>query len=123
MKLLFEETDRQEVDRIRILLESRGIPVFIGNEETARNFGFIALSQKYGVWVFEDSQFGCAKKILADETHEVEKPIDVNEYYRLTKEDNAIDIHSFMWKKIVLPLVVFVIFLVAVITVLFYLEA
>ena len=102
MKLLFEEADRNEVDRVRFLLESNGIPVFVGNEDTARNFNFIALAQKYGVWVLEDEQFACAQALLDNENYEVKHPLDVEEYYRIANQA-PLSVYGFMWKKILLP--------------------
>jgi hypothetical protein len=113
MKLLFEESNRNEVDRIRLLLESAGIPVFIGNEVTARNFNFIALAQKYGIWVMEDSQYECAVSLISNPDYCVKNPLDVNEYHKLAESTEQIDAHSFIWQKIVTPIVLFVIGFIA----------
>ncbi len=40
MGFLSEVHSRNELDNIKILLESRGIPIFVGNEESARNYSF-----------------------------------------------------------------------------------
>ena len=108
MRLLFEESNRNEVDRIRLLLESNGIPVYIGNEDSARNFNFVALAQKYGVWVVEDHQYDCAKALLDDETYEVKEPVDVEEYHRMARE-NPVDVYSFVYQKIILPAFIFIV--------------
>lgn len=102
MKLLLEENNRIEVDRIRMLMESNGIPIFIGNEITARNFSFIPAVQKYCVWVCEDEQYESAAGLLQDGDYHVENSIDVESYYRANSADN-IDVSGFIWKKILLP--------------------
>lgn len=114
MKLLLEESNRVELDRIRMLLEANGIPVFIGNEAVARNFWFLTLTQKYKLWVMEDSQLGCASSLLQDETYEVKNPIDVNEYYQ-SLADIKPDINSFIWNKLILPGAILVVVLFAII--------
>lgn len=120
MKLLLEESNRNEVDRIRLLLESAGIPIFVGNEDTARNLNFIPLAQKYGIWVLEDSQYECAVSLLSNPDYCVKNPLDVDEYYKLAENNEQIDIHSFIWQKIVIPLAVLVIGFIAFMLVLDY---
>lgn len=102
MKLLLEENSRVELDRIRLLMESNGIPVIVGNENAARNFGFVVLAQPYGLWVLEDEQYPCALALLENEDYKVEHPIDVKEYYNSFSEE-APNVYDFMWKRVLLP--------------------
>lgn len=82
MKLLTEVMDLNELTRIRILFESNGIPVFIGNEDAARNMGLILVARKYGVYVLYDEQFHDAQRLLEDESYVVENQIDMDEHRR-----------------------------------------
>jgi hypothetical protein len=82
MKLLAETTDIDEVNRIRFLLESNGIPIFIGNEDSARSLGFIGAAAKHGIFIIYDEQFNDAKCLLKDETHEVKQKVDMDEFRR-----------------------------------------
>lgn len=82
MKLLTEVMDLNELTRIRILFESNGIPVFIGNEDAARNMGFILVARKYDVYVLYDEQFHDAQRLLEDESHVVENQVNMDEHWR-----------------------------------------
>lgn len=82
MKLLTEVMDLNELNRIKILFESNGIPVFIGNEDSARNMGLILPARKYSVFVLYDEQFHDAKCLLGDDSYIVENQIDMDEYRR-----------------------------------------
>jgi hypothetical protein len=106
MRLLFEESDRNEVDRIRVLFESNGIPVHIGNEDTTRTFGALAAAQKYGIWILEHDQYDCAIELLKDESYEVKKPVDVQAYYQAIKEAYP-NVYEFMYKKLLIPGLIF----------------
>jgi len=106
MRLLTEIIDRVEVDRVKFLLESNGIPVFIGNEESARNFGFIYPARRFGIWVYDESQFDCALALLTDESYIVKHPIDVKDYYKRLKE-NQPEAFSFILKKLIIPGAIF----------------
>jgi hypothetical protein len=80
MKLLFESTDRDEIYSTRILLESRGIPVFIGNEDSAINFGPLHPARNYSLWVYIDEQCEDALALLDNIDHEVRRPVDIEKY-------------------------------------------
>jgi hypothetical protein len=82
MKLLTDTADPAEVNRIKTLLETNGIPVFIGNEDTARNIGFMLPAGKLSVFIIYDEQFYDAQCLLKDENHEVRKIIDMDEFRR-----------------------------------------
>ncbi len=81
MKLLFQTTSRVELDAIKIKLESVGIPVFIGNEDSARNFGLVMPARSFACWTPLEDQYDDAVKFLNDETHIVESGVDINDYY------------------------------------------
>jgi hypothetical protein len=81
MKLLLQTIEQAEIVKIRLLLESRGIPVYIGNEIAARYFGFMYPARLFALWIPLDHQYDDAVALLKDETHEVEKPVDISHYY------------------------------------------
>ena len=85
MKLLTETTDISELSHVRILLESNGIPVFVGNEDTARNLGYILPLRKYGVFVIYDEQLEDAIKLMGDDSHVVEYQIDMEDFRQHTE--------------------------------------
>src|SRR5688572_18209376 len=93
MKLLTEITDIDELNRIRFLLESNGIPIFVGNEDTARNVGYVPSVGKQSVFVIYDEQFHDAQYLLKDENHEVKKKIDMDEFRKNMEliKPNALD--------------------------------
>lgn len=80
MRLLTQIVDPNELIQIRILFESKGIPIFISNEDSARNFGLIYPARKYGIFVVYEDQYSDAAKLLKDETHVVSNPVDMDEY-------------------------------------------
>ena len=82
MKLLFESIERSEIDSARILLESRGIPIFVGNEDSARNFGLVYPARKYALWVCIDEQYEDALALLDNNDHEIRMPVDIQEYHK-----------------------------------------
>ncbi len=81
MKLLTEVADINELTRLRILFDSKGIAIHVANEDSARNLGFILPVRKYALFVVFDDQMQDALALLDDETHEVKKTVDLNEYY------------------------------------------
>ncbi len=82
MKLLFQSGEKSEIDDARLLLESKGIPVFVGNETSAQNLGIVLATRRYAFWVVFDEQFEDALALLKDREHEVSNPVDIDAYYR-----------------------------------------
>jgi hypothetical protein len=82
MRLLTETTDINELNRLKILFESNGIPLFIGGEDTVRNAGIFMPAVKYGVFILYEEQFYDAQCLLKDENHIVEHPVDMDEFRR-----------------------------------------
>jgi hypothetical protein len=77
LKLLTEIIDVNELYRIKILFESKGVAIFVSNEDSARNMGFTYPARKYGVFVIYEEQFEDAYNLLNDELYEVNNPIDI----------------------------------------------
>lgn len=80
MKLIRETKDKNELDRIRGLLESRGIPVHVGEENQHHLGGHAMPFLRYRLHVVLDSQYGDALKLLEDEDHEVADPVDIKAF-------------------------------------------
>lgn len=80
MKLIRETKDKNELDRFRRLLESRGIPVHVGEENQHYLGGHAMPFLRYRLHVMLDSQYDDALKLLEDENHEVADPVDMNAF-------------------------------------------
>ena len=86
MKLIYQSSQRAEIEATKILLESRGIPVYVSNEDTNRNLSYMSIALKLGIWVVFDDQYNDAIALLEDDTHEVENPRNIEEYYSVLEE-------------------------------------
>lgn len=80
MKQLIQSENKAEIDGIRILLESRGIPVFVGNEDSARNMGWLLSAREYVLWVLVDEQYEDAVALVEDPSHEVRTAVNMEKY-------------------------------------------
>ncbi|WP_428242703.1 hypothetical protein [Gynuella sp.] len=80
MKLIYQSSDKQAVEASRLLLESRGIPVHISNDDTNRNLSYMSVAVQVGIWVVFDDQYLDAVALLKDDAHDVANPRDVDEY-------------------------------------------
>lgn len=89
MKLLAQIGDRAELDGLRLLMESKGIPVYVGNEAGSRNMGFVTPARQQSLWVVFDEQIDDAIALMEDPEHEVENPVDIEEYRRQVGEAEA----------------------------------
>lgn len=112
MKILFHTTDRFEAEQARMLLELKGIPVFLGNENSGPALAFI-LANKYTVWVCLEHQYDDAKAVLADPDSEVANPVDIAEY-RTYVEQAAPEIGKRMFDNMMLLAVVGMAIVVAI---------
>src|SRR5712664_2072688 len=83
MRLLVESRDSGELDRLKAKLDKKGIPVFISAEHS---FGK-GIQAVPGLWVCLNEQFNDAEAVLNNENHEVEAPVNVEEFYRLLKRE------------------------------------
>ena len=80
MKRLADIGDKAELEGVRLLLESKGIPVFVGNEAGARNMGFLTPGRQQTLWVVFDEQLDDALALMADPEHVVDEPVDIEAY-------------------------------------------
>lgn len=74
----------------------------VGNEDAARNFGFVYPARGYSVFVLEDQHYDCALSLLSDESYEVKNPVDVEAYYKIGSK-NRVNVNAFIFKKMLLP--------------------
>jgi hypothetical protein len=86
MKLIYQSSQRSDIESARLLLESRGIPVYVSNEDTNRNLSYMSIALKLGIWVVFEDQYDDAIALLTDDTYEVKKPRNVEEYYSTLKK-------------------------------------
>ena len=100
MKLLTEVFDISELNRLRLLLETSGVLIHIGNEDSARNFGFLHPVGKYAIHVVYDEQYNDALKLMEDENHVVENPLDVGVYKKHIEENSAEALSQLLKKTI-----------------------
>lgn len=80
MKLIRQTKDKNELDHLRTLLESRGIPVHVGEEHQHHLGGHAMPFLRYRLHVVLDSQYDDAVKLLEDENHEVTDPVDLKAF-------------------------------------------
>lgn len=80
MKFLLKTKEKSELDRVRMLLESRGIPVHVDGENEHRLGGHAMPFIGYRLNVVVDFQYEDAQKLLEDESHEVANPVDMEAF-------------------------------------------
>lgn len=84
MKLIYQCHNQFEAERIRLLLESRGIPACITGAEINRVYPVTPHS--LGVWAYIDEQEADAKALLDNPEHHVTTRVDVAGFYRDMQE-------------------------------------
>lgn len=81
MKLIYRTRSEPEAQQMRMLLEKKGIPVFVSNAESGRIFGS-TLPGLISLWVYLDEHLADAEALLADPNHEVATPLDIEAFYQ-----------------------------------------
>ncbi len=79
MRILFQSDHKPDVIAAKLLLDSKGIPAFIGSERSGAMLGGI-FSGTYALWVELDQQYDDARALLDDPDHEVAAPVSLDEY-------------------------------------------
>ncbi len=116
MRQLIESENKAEIDGVRILLESKGIPVFIGNEDSARNMGWLLSAREYVLWILVDEQYEDAVALLEDPEHEVRMAVNMEEYSKSFGQMHEQNMQKiFNWLMFFLVMLVSLIFFLAVI--------
>jgi len=87
MILLTEIAEIEGYYRLRALLEMKGIVLHVGNENTARNFGVFHPVGRYAIHILFEEQYEDARALLFDENHQVQKPMQVNQFKQLQESN------------------------------------
>jgi hypothetical protein len=95
MKILFHSPFKSEIESAKILLESKGIPVFIGSQNSGPALGILIAANKYTLWSCIDSQYEDALKVLNDPGHEVSEPIDISDFQQFTENNRQASANRF----------------------------
>ena len=74
MQLLSEIYGQEELQRLKALLESNGVPIFINSADARR-------VNNFAIWAYIDAQFEDARALLSNPEHEVSEPVDVAAFY------------------------------------------
>ena len=85
MKYLTKSTDIIHLQVLKDLLEANGIPAVIKGENTARMVSPFLMTEP-SLWVFLDEQWAEAEKLILDPDYEVRNRVDVDEFYRVTRD-------------------------------------
>ena len=88
MQRLFDTTSQDELMAAKMLLESRGVPVYIGGEGSFRINRRMTAYQR-SLWVMLDQHYEDAQKLLDDPAHEVAEPVDVAAFYEAFEKQKA----------------------------------
>jgi hypothetical protein len=79
VKLLFKTDHQPDAVAAKLLLESKGVPAFIGSERSGQLLGGI-FSNTFSVWVELDHQYDDAQAILADPERPAAEPVSIDDY-------------------------------------------
>jgi hypothetical protein len=79
MKLILQTDHKSDAIGAKLLLESKGIPAFIGSERSGQLLGGI-FSSTYSLWVELDHQYDDARAVLQDPDHEPKDPVSIDDY-------------------------------------------
>ncbi|ARU29526.1 hypothetical protein [Cellvibrio sp. PSBB006] len=88
MKLLTKVHDLDEAQSIKYRLEFRGIPIFIGSENSGPAIGAMPAADCYTIWAEVDEQYQCALIALSNEDYEPAAPINIGEFR--SAQDHAV---------------------------------
>lgn len=94
MKILFHSTSKREIENAKSLLESKGVPAFIGSENSGPALGFV-IANKYTLWACLDGQYEDAIKVLNNPDHEVLEPVDPAEFQRFIENSKRQSANTF----------------------------
>ena len=105
MKIVFHSTDKTEVYSAKLLLAGKGIPTFIGGENSGPALGFV-YADKYTLWACLESQYDDAIAVLKDPDHEVKEPVDQIEFQDYIdfsmKDINKVLLEKIMWPAMII---------------------
>ncbi len=88
MKPIYSSEDPHEINAMKMRLESNGIPVFVGNDHTARNLPHLGGHTKRTLFVYLAEHHDDALSLIQDEDHVVDHPVDVAAFYEEVERSN-----------------------------------
>ena len=88
MKPIYSSEDPHEINAMKLRLEANGIPVFVGNDHTARNLHYLGDYTKRTLYVYLADHHDDALSLIQDEDHEVNHPVDVAAFYEEVEKSN-----------------------------------
>jgi len=94
MKLITKLHDLDEAQSIKYRLEIRGIPIYIGSENSGPAMGVMPAADCYTIWTEIDEQYQCAITALNDEEYEAANPVHIDEF----RSSQEASVHTFRQK-------------------------
>ena len=85
MKLVTKSPDLAYLYNLKELLEANGIPAAIKGDNTARIMPPVSVMEP-SLWVYLEEQYSEADKLILDPDYEVKHKVDVENFYRSTRE-------------------------------------
>lgn len=119
MKLVCKCSELIEAERIKSLLENKGIPANISGQEAYHLQLAALVSRPLAVWVYIDSQVDDAKACLEEDNHVVRDALNIENFYaELQKNIDARSISGFNRQLIVAGLSIILILIICIATLL-----
>ena len=84
MKLIISDADNSELEAMKELLETNGIPAFINGKNTSRIMPFIIT--KASLWVHLSEQANEALLLINNPEYDVKNKVDMDEYYKIKND-------------------------------------
>ena len=84
MKLIISDADNSDLDAMKALLESNGIPAFINGKNTSRIMPFIIT--KASLWVHLSEQANEALLLINNHDYDVKNKVDMEQFYKIKNE-------------------------------------
>jgi hypothetical protein len=103
MKLLFSTLDMNRAMDAKLLLEQKGIPVFLSNKHQYHIRR--SIPNLVGVWLYINNQKADAIKILKNPDYQASQPVDVKTFYNSLEEGIEAKTRGFAMKWLIMALV------------------
>lgn len=101
MKLVCKCSELVEAERVRLLLEERGIPAHVSGQEAYHLQLAALVSRPLAVWVYLDEHVEHAKALLDNDEHFVNNAVNVQAFYEKLQESAPPQtLHQLNWKLI-----------------------
>jgi len=87
MKLVQKFNDQNIANELVNILEDNGVPAILNSNELENRGTHIP--EGYEVWIYINDQYSEARKLIADNNHEIKNPVDINEFYKKIESHEA----------------------------------